>query len=126
MDKSEVKLLGVRVDKDPGLQEVVCTIADKLLMRLGSDEKLQPKDVVLDSDYVGEDYGVPSEQGVDALKKLWRSEGILLDPVYTAKAMACLIDLAREGEWTRDERVVFLHSGGTPSIFNYPTQFSIS
>ena len=126
IDKSEVKLLGVRVDKDPGLQEVICTIADKLLMRLRSDEKLQPNDVVLDSDYVGEDYGVPSEQGIGALKKLWQSEGILLDPVYTAKAMACLIDLAREGEWAQDERVAFLHSGGTPSIFNFPTQFSIS
>jgi L-cysteate sulfo-lyase len=78
--------------------------------------------VLLNSDYVGEGYGVPSAAGVAGLKELWGSEGILLDPVYTAKAMAGLVDLARKGEWT-EERVVFLHSGGTPSVFSILPQF---
>jgi 1-aminocyclopropane-1-carboxylate deaminase/D-cysteine desulfhydrase-like pyridoxal-dependent ACC family enzyme len=79
--------------------------------------EFQLSDVSLNSDYVGKDYGVPSDAGVAALKELWGSEGILLDPVYTAKAMAALIDLAHRGKWSQ-ERVVFLHSGGTPSVFS--------
>jgi 1-aminocyclopropane-1-carboxylate deaminase/D-cysteine desulfhydrase-like pyridoxal-dependent ACC family enzyme len=75
----------------------------------------------LNSDYVGEGYGVPSEDGESALKELWQCEGILLDPVYTAKAMAGLIDLAPRGKWI-NHRIVFLHTGGIPAVFALPAQ----
>ena len=56
---------------------------------------------------------------IEAVELTARCEGLLLDPVYTGKAMAGLIDLARGGEWRRDDNVVFLHTGGTPAIFAY-------
>jgi D-cysteine desulfhydrase len=117
LTNSHVKLLGMRVDRDPNPERLICSVANALSKGLGLTKQFHESDVVLNSDYVGEGYGVPSEGGVAALKELWGSEGILLDPVYTAKAMAGLMDLARRGEWG-GERVVFLHSGGTPSVFS--------
>jgi D-cysteine desulfhydrase len=122
LTNSHVKLLGMRVDRDANLERLICSVANALSKGLGLTKQFQSSDVLLNSDYVGEGYGVPSEAGVAALKELWGSEGILLDPVYTAKAMAGLMDLARKGEWT-EERVVFLHSGGTPSVFSILPQF---
>jgi L-cysteate sulfo-lyase len=121
LTKSQVKLLGIRVDRDPNLEKLICSIGNALSKRLGLTNQFQPRDVTLNSDYVGENYGVPSEAGVTALKELWGLEGILLDPVYTAKAMAGLIDLACKQTWA-DERVVFLHSGGMPSVFAFLPQ----
>jgi len=117
LTESHVRLLGMRVDRDPNPERLICSVANALSKQLGLTWEFQESDVSLNSDYVGEDYGVPSEAGVAALRELWGSEGILLDPVYTAKAMAGLIDLAHKGKWSR-ERVVFLHSGGTPSVFS--------
>jgi D-cysteine desulfhydrase len=117
LTNSQVKLLGMRVDRGPNLERLICSVANALSKGLGLTKQFQESDVVLNSDYVGEGYAVPSAAGVAALKELWGSEGILLDPVYTAKAMAGLMDLARKGEWAGG-RVVFLHSGGTPSVFS--------
>jgi 1-aminocyclopropane-1-carboxylate deaminase/D-cysteine desulfhydrase-like pyridoxal-dependent ACC family enzyme len=113
---SHVSLLGIRVSHDPNLQEMISEKATKMAKRLGLQKTFQKTDIVEDVNYVGEDYGIPSKEGASALKELWQCEGILLDPVYTAKAMAGVIDLARRSEWP-DARVVFLHTGGTPSIF---------
>jgi D-cysteine desulfhydrase len=117
MTDSKVEILGIRNDDDPGFEEAICAVANGLSRRVGLRREFGTADVHLNSDYVGEGYGVPSKEGEFALKELWQCEGILLDPVYTAKAMAGLIGLARRGKWV-DERVVFLHTGGTPSVFN--------
>ena len=119
ISKSEVKIIGIRNDHDPGLKESICRVANALAKRLGLGKEFQRKDIDLNSDYIGKGYGIQSEEGKRALKELWQCEGILLEPVYTAKAMAGLIGLVREGEWA-DERVVFLHTGGIPSVFDYP------
>ena len=118
---SQVNVLGIRVSRDPNLQQIISDKAASFAKRLGLQKKFQIADIVENEDYVGEDYGIPSKEGASAVKGLWQSEGILLEPVYTAKAMAGLIDLARSGEWI-DERVVFLHTGGTPSFFDLPSQ----
>ncbi|MGB0088535.1 MAG: pyridoxal-phosphate dependent enzyme [Planifilum fulgidum] len=73
--------------------------------------------LVLD-EYAGPKYGVPSREGMEAIRLLARTEGILVDPVYTAKALAGVIDLARRGEW-RGKRVLFWHTGGTPALFTH-------
>jgi D-cysteine desulfhydrase len=117
LTKSQVRLLGIRVDKNPNLDALIRSIANSLSKQLGLTKQFESADVLLNSDYIGKDYGVPSEAGFSALKELWGLEGILLDPVYTAKAMACVIDLANKRTWT-EHRVVFLHSGGTPSVFS--------
>ena len=113
---SEIELLGVRVDLDPNPEETICAVADACAQRIGLTKRFRSEEVHLKPDYAGEDYGVPTEEGSEALTKLWQSEGTLLDPVYTAKAMAGLIDLARRGEFI-NERVVFLHTGGAPAVF---------
>ncbi len=71
---------------------------------------------VLDG-YLGPGYGIPSVEAIEAIRLLARTEGVFLDPVYTGKAMAGLVDLVRRGEIRRDETVIFLHTGGAPSLF---------
>lgn len=77
-------------------------------------------DVVCDGAYVGPGYGAPTPGMTEAVRLVARSEGIVLDPVYTGKAMAGLIDYARTGKLTGSGPVVFLHTGGAPALFAYP------
>ncbi|MCK5585118.1 pyridoxal-phosphate dependent enzyme, partial [Candidatus Bipolaricaulota bacterium] len=72
--------------------------------------------VVLDQ-YVGDGYGIPTTAMKEAVLMTARAEGVLLDPVYTGKAMAGLIDRVRAGDYTNDDVVVLLHTGGTPALF---------
>jgi D-cysteine desulfhydrase family pyridoxal phosphate-dependent enzyme len=73
--------------------------------------------VQVDDRFVGEGYRVPTEQSLEAMDLAARTEGLILDPVYTAKSMAALIAYAREGRWTPDQTVVFWHTGGIPGLF---------
>jgi L-cysteate sulfo-lyase len=75
-------------------------------------------------DYVGAGYGVPTPGMVEAVQMLARMEGILLDPVYSGKGMAGLIDLIRRGQYRKDENVVFLHTGGSVGLFGYREVFA--
>lgn len=68
-------------------------------------------------DYVGEGYAIPTEAMVEAVQMLARVEGILLDPVYTGKAMSGLIDLIRKGKFKKEENVLFIHTGGSPALY---------
>ncbi len=81
--------------------------------------------VVANSDYVGPGYGLPTDAMVEAVKMLACYEGILLDPVYSGKGFAGLIDLVRRGHFKKDENVVFLHTGGSVSLFAYPEIFDL-
>jgi L-cysteate sulfo-lyase len=75
--------------------------------------------IVANCDYVGEGYGIPTEGMGEAVRMLAQEEGILLDPVYSGKAMAGMIDLIRKGVIAASERVVFLHTGGAVGLFGY-------
>jgi D-cysteine desulfhydrase family pyridoxal phosphate-dependent enzyme len=86
---------------------------------LSLDLSITPEDIVVYDEYVGEGYGVINKDTVEAIKLVAETEGILLDPVYTGKAMAGLIDQIKRGRFTREETVVFLHSGGTAALFPY-------
>ncbi|MDH3387632.1 MAG: D-cysteine desulfhydrase [Gammaproteobacteria bacterium] len=81
--------------------------------------------VVANSDYVGEGYGLPTDAMIEAVKMLARYEGILLDPVYAGKGFSGLIDLIRKGHFKKGENVVFLHTGGSVSLFAYPKIFGL-
>lgn len=76
-------------------------------------------DITLYEDYIGPGYGIPTPECIEAIKLVAQAEGIFLDPVYSGKAMAGLIDLIRRGEIKRGETVLFLHTGGGPSLFAY-------
>lgn len=83
----------------------------------GIQTRLTASDIQFDPNYLGPGYGLPSHEGLEALTLLARTEGILLDHVYTAKAMAGLIDHIRRGDFRSDHDVVFIHTGGTPAMF---------
>ena len=83
-----------------------------------------PKDIVTCfDDYYQPGYSIPNESMIEAVKLLARTEGILTDPVYTGKALAGLIGLVRTGYFTKDERVLFLHTGGSPALYAYLDTF---
>ena len=97
----------------------IARIADATAARLDLDCRFDPADIDNDDGYVGERYGIVTPAGLAALKLVARSEGIILDPVYTAKAMAGLIDHIRQGRIGQGETVIFVHTGGTPALFAY-------
>jgi len=109
--------------------------ADKMLPRiaekvkgaaslLGIAEPLPETPVVVDDAFIGEAYGVPTAAGTEALKLLARSEGIILDPVYTDKGLSGLIGWIRQGRLSRGDTVVFLHTGGVPALFAHSHQIA--
>ncbi len=86
---------------------------------LGLPHRVTAAEIDIRDDYIGAGYGAVTPGGREALALLAHAEGILLDPVYTAKAMAGLIDDARRGRLGADDQVVFIHTGGTPALFAY-------
>ena len=93
------------------------TLANGTAELLGIDQRFAVTDVRIDGAFIGAAYGVPTEEGIEAIRLLARTEAIFLDPVYSGKAMAALISHARAGELDPNEAVIFLHTGGGPSLF---------
>lgn len=94
-------------------------IANRAAEALGLDTHVEPSDVVNYDDYVGERYGVPTDAGVEAVRLFASTEGLMLDPVYTGKCAAGMIDHIRKGRFTENDTVLFIHTGGNPAIFTY-------
>jgi 1-aminocyclopropane-1-carboxylate deaminase/D-cysteine desulfhydrase-like pyridoxal-dependent ACC family enzyme len=109
-----------------GRAEEVARIATACAGRLGLDVRFDPGDIIVDDGYIGEAYGIVSDAGREALMLLARTEGIMLDPVYTSKGMAGLIGHARQGIITQGANVVFVHTGGLPALFAYAQDLGIS
>jgi 1-aminocyclopropane-1-carboxylate deaminase/D-cysteine desulfhydrase-like pyridoxal-dependent ACC family enzyme len=86
---------------------------------------IKPEDVESYVEFAGPDYGVVTEAVKEALHLTARTEGLVLDPVYTGKAMAGLIAHIREGQFGKDQSVVFVHTGGTPGLFAYNTELGL-
>jgi len=109
--------IGVRAPK-PKQEENVLKLARQTAALLGRPDAVTAEMVVADCDYVGEGYGLVDGAVIEALKLAARSDAMVLDPVYTGKAMKGLIALARAGRF-KDETVVFLHTGGAQGLFGY-------
>ncbi len=92
-------------------------VANEAAAVLGIDVHVDPADVTTDQSYIGTAYGVPTPGCLEAIRLLAGTEGILLDPVYSGKAMAGLIDHVRAGRLDGAQTVVFLHTGGAPALF---------
>ena len=93
---------------------------------LGWQVDLTEGDVESHDDYVGEAYGLPTPAGLEAIALAARTEGLLLDPIYTGKAMAGLIDHVRQGKLNKDSVVVFIHTGGLPALFAFKDEILAS
>lgn len=114
--------IGVRAPKDR--QEAnVHRLAEATADYVGVRGGIARSAVMANCDYVGPGYGQPTPGMTEAVLMLARLEGVLLDPVYSGKAMAGLIDLIRKGEFRKGETVVFLHTGGAVGLFGYTGVF---
>jgi D-cysteine desulfhydrase family pyridoxal phosphate-dependent enzyme len=94
-------------------------IANEVSTKLELGMRFAPADIDVTLDYIAPGYGKLTEACFDAISLLARTEGILLDPVYTGKAMCALLDDVRRGRLTPQDHVVFVHTGGTPALFAY-------
>ena len=113
-------VVGVNVSRDSEEQEpIVYNLVSKLISHLGINQEIPRSAVNTFGDYWRPKYSVPNKKMVEAVNLLARTEGILLDPVYTGKAMAGLIDLCRKGYFSNDENVMFVHTGGSPANHVY-------
>jgi 1-aminocyclopropane-1-carboxylate deaminase/D-cysteine desulfhydrase-like pyridoxal-dependent ACC family enzyme len=101
------------------IEAYMCAAANAAAGLIGLDARLGADDFDVTDEYVGERYGVPTAAGLEALALAGRTEGLIVDPVYTAKALAALIDMVRKGVFRRDETLVFVHTGGLPITFAY-------
>ncbi|HVB68475.1 MAG TPA: D-cysteine desulfhydrase [Acetobacteraceae bacterium] len=110
--------IGVRLPR-PQQEANVHRLANEVAEYVGLRGGIAREAVVANCDYVGPGYGQPTEGMREAVTMLARLEGILLDPVYSGKGMAGLIDLIRKGKIGAGERVVFLHTGGSVGLFGY-------
>jgi L-cysteate sulfo-lyase len=120
---SDIPVLGIGVGApQPAQEEKVYQLALATASHLGAPDCVKREDIVANCDYVGEAYGIPTEAMREAVLMMARLEGILIDPVYTGKGMAGLIDLARRGEFGEDENLVFIHTGGSAGLFGYLDQ----
>lgn len=99
--------------------DLTAEIANQAAELLETDLRIAPNDVENLEQYIGAGYAIPSREGLEAMRLAARTDAILLDPVYTGKAMAGLIDHVQRGELTRDDTVIFLHTGGLPANFAY-------
>ena len=114
------RIIGVSADESaPALSAMVRRLIDGMADRLGAKAEtlLGDRDVEVDAGQIGPGYGIETDASIEATSLVARREGILLDPVYTAKAMAGLIALVRAGAFAPADTVLFWHTGGIPGFF---------
>ncbi|MCB0824753.1 MAG: pyridoxal-phosphate dependent enzyme [Armatimonadetes bacterium] len=114
---SKTKVIGIAVDPEPEVLDDMVLLSESYVQAGGVGPALTHEDLDFRLDWVGPGYGSPSEAGNLAIELLAKKEGILLDPVYTGKAFAALLDLAHSGEISG--RILFWHTGGNPALFAY-------
>ena len=115
------KVLGISIDQTKTGEEpfppVLTEIANTTAQRIDVDVRFKEEDFLLNCDYLGAGYAMPGDLEWDAIKILARLEGILLGPVYTARAMGGLLDLVKRGFFNKQDTILFWHTGGTPELF---------
>ncbi len=117
---ADYKVIGISVLKgrNDAIQALMAqTDAASDYLGLGVSVKLD--EIEIHDSYIGEGYGIPTKECLDAIKLVAQTEGIFLDPVYTSKAMAGFIDLIKKGRFKPTETVIFIHTGGIPATFAY-------
>lgn len=114
------RMVGISVSRDRAwFQERVAGMADACAALLGWDMRFAPGDIWVEDGHVGPGYGQPSAGGIAAIRRAARTEGMLLDPVYTGKAMDGLTALIGSGAVAPGARVLFIHCGGSPALYPF-------
>ncbi len=117
------KIVGINIDKGESdkvpFNQHILSLADSTAKLIDEEHRFSDTDLCLNSDYVGEGYGIIGTLENEAISLTAQTEGILLDPVYTGRAMGGLIDMIRSGEIKKTDNVLFWHTGGAPALFAY-------
>ncbi len=116
-----IQVLGIDVGKLwRGFPDSIAHLASQICEKLGEPHTFRAADVpLIEHRFVGAGYAIPSQEGMDALCIAAELEGLLLDPIYTAKAFAGMLTLITEQYFAKDQTLVFLHTGGTPGLFAF-------
>jgi L-cysteate sulfo-lyase len=117
LDKN-CRVLGISVSapKEEMARDVLA-IARDTERALGLDLDLRQEDIIVLDEYLKAGYGVVDRDIAEVIQLLFKTEGIVLDPVYTGKAMVALVDLIKKGHFQKQDKIVFFHTGGTPALF---------
>lgn len=110
------RLVGVSA-RNPGAAATITKVANRASTLLELDHRFTPGEITNLSEYIGS-YGKPTDESMAATRLAAQTEGLLLDPVYTGKAMAAIIDHVHQGSIASGSRVLFWHTGGTPHLFD--------
>lgn len=112
------RILGISIDhKASVLQDMVAELAMETADRMKYEVKISKEMIHVSADYLGDGYGFMGQSEKDAIQLFAREEGLFLDPVYTGRAAAGMLDLAANGFFKPHERILFWHTGGTPALF---------
>ncbi len=123
-NNTNIPVLGINVSRTKEVQEpFVYKLVKETVDLIGIKQEVPASAVTCFDDYVGPGYSLPTDSMVEAVKLLAQTEGILLDPVYSGKAMAGFIDLVRKGTFPEGSNLLFLHTGGSPALYAYLDTF---
>jgi D-cysteine desulfhydrase len=123
-NSTNIPVIGINISRKKDVQEeLVYGLAQRTAGRVGIKQAFPREAIVCFDEYVGPGYSLPTAEMIEAVKMLATTEGILLDPVYTGKAMSGLIGLIRKGYFKKDDKVLFVHTGGSPALYAYQQIF---
>ncbi|MGI6684312.1 MAG: D-cysteine desulfhydrase [Bacillota bacterium] len=121
---SNIPVIGIGINRKKAPQEeAVYKLVEKTAKYIGIKDTIPRDAVIVFDDYIGEGYSIPTDAMVEAVITLARTECILMDPVYTGKAMAGFIDLIKQGFFKKENNIVFVHTGGSPALYAYAPTF---
>jgi D-cysteine desulfhydrase len=119
----KAKVLGIGIDNlNLKFSSTIARLANETSSQMGLDISLEPADILLNEDYCQSGYGKLQPAEIEAIKLFASCDAILLDPVYTGRAAAGMLDLIRKGFFKPEEQILFWHTGGTPALFAEPYQ----
>ena len=126
--KQKYQIIGINIDKDEDpskpFKQTIMDLANKTAQLIDAPNEFSLDSIDLLDDFIGQGYGVMGSAEQEAIRLLAQTEGILLDPVYTGRAMAGLVDLVRTGKLPASANILFWHTGGSPALFAYADKFS--
>ena len=124
----EFQVVGIGIDKTEAeggtFDELVLNLSNSTSERLEAGITFKPSDITVRNEYLGDGYGVVGRLERRAVQLTAETEGILLDPVYTGRAMGALMDMIEQNEFSQNDTVLFWHTGGTPALFPYARQIA--
>lgn len=126
----DYQIIGINIDKDSpgqtGYRQNLLNLIQQTAQLIGENTDFMPQDLILIDDYIGQGYAVIGDLEREAITLTAQYEGILLDPVYTGRAMGGLIDMIRNDKFSLHDKVLFWHTGGAPALFAYAEQLNLS